>query len=1119
MQIRDQHDNRSAVELNHWRFNGALALLLLLPVAAWAGGVVTNCTEAALRAAMAGGGTVTFACDGTITLTSTITNVSDTLLDGSGHQVTISGGHTVRVFSVTTNVYFSVVNLTIADSTSLGGSAILNLGGIVNLNGVTFRSNTAATVATNDALIPVASGGAIFNRGGIINATNCFFSGNIAQFSSGSAYAYHPPVYGGAIRNEAGQVNLRACAFVSNQALGAQTQILGWPGAMSQGGAIHNSGTATLDLCTLAGNSATGGNGGQQLGTGLAGQEGSGGAIFNQGTLTADRTTLSGNTATGGAGGAGGTASGGPAFDGASGGWAQGGAVCNLGSLCIIRSTLVSNVVAAGGAGAGGPPGTGSYPDGGVGGYGGSGLGGALFSAGQASLVNCTIAFNTGQGGRGGSGGSGAAGGNGGDGFGGVDGTCNLTNCTLPSNQGFPGSGGAGGQGGTPGTNGAAWGGTACPAMVNTLIAWNTPPGGETFPDPKLGPLADNGGPTLTMALLPGSPAIDAGNTPLAPTTDQRGFPRPAGLAADIGAFEYGSVLLGPPQVSTLAATGVSTNSATLNGTVNPVGWPTTAWFQWGSTSNYGNLSPVTNLGSGTTALPLSAPLTGLTPGVTYHFRIAATNDYGLGYGSDQSFTSTLPPDFTYTIANGTITITGYIGRGGTVAIPDTINGLPVTTIGDSAFSGCNGLTNVLIPASITNLARNAFWGCPNLAAITVDALNLVYSSVEGVLFDKSRTTLTGCPQGKGPSYTIPNGTTNIGELAFEGCSSLTNVTIPNSVTSIGDQAFASFTGLSSITIPNSVISIGTDAFSGCPSLTSVTIPISVISIGAYAFGNCYGLTSVTIPGSVTDIGTGAFYGCSGLTNVLIPASVTSLAIDAFRDCPNLAAITVDPLNLVYSSVDGVLFNKSRTILTECPQGKGPSYTIPNGTTRIGAHAFDGCSSLTNVTIPNSVTSIGDWAFYHCMSLTRVTIPNSVTNIGGWAFYYCISLTGAYFAGNAPSLLGGDTVFQSDAHAIVYYLPGTTGWGTTFGGPPTALWYLPNPLILTTGPGFGVQSNAFGFIISWATNLPIVVEACTNPANHSWSPLRTNALTGGCSYFSDPTWASYPVRFYRVRWP
>ena len=94
---------------------GAAALLLLLPVAAWAEGVVTNCTEAALRAAMAGGGTVTFACDGTISLANTITNVSDTSARWRGHQVTISGNKAVRVFYVNTNVSFTAVNLTIAD--------------------------------------------------------------------------------------------------------------------------------------------------------------------------------------------------------------------------------------------------------------------------------------------------------------------------------------------------------------------------------------------------------------------------------------------------------------------------------------------------------------------------------------------------------------------------------------------------------------------------------------------------------------------------------------------------------------------------------------------------------------------------------------------------------------------------------------------------------------------------------------------------------------------------------------------------------------------------------------------------------------------------------------------
>ncbi len=116
----------------------APALLQVFP----RGIVVTN-SEMSLRAAMAPGGTVTFACDGTITLASTLNIVNDTTLDGSGRQVTISGNSAVRVFSIDTNVHFTVVNLTIADGTSLGGSAILNLGGTVNLTGVTFRSNTA----------------------------------------------------------------------------------------------------------------------------------------------------------------------------------------------------------------------------------------------------------------------------------------------------------------------------------------------------------------------------------------------------------------------------------------------------------------------------------------------------------------------------------------------------------------------------------------------------------------------------------------------------------------------------------------------------------------------------------------------------------------------------------------------------------------------------------------------------------------------------------------------------------------------------------------------------------------------------------------------------------------
>jgi len=147
-----------------------------------------------------------------------------------------------------------------------------------------------------------------------------------------------------------------------------------------------------------------------------------------------------------------------------------------------------------------------------------------------------------------------------------------------------------------------------------------------------------------------------------------------------------------------------------------------------------------------------------------------------------------------------------------------------------------------------------------------------------------------------------------------------------------------------------------------------------------------------------------------------------------------------------------------------------------------------------------------------------VTIPDSVANIGVEAFAGCESLISVYFKGNAPSV--DIYPFASDS-ATGYHLPGTTGWDdfATNTGLHTALWFLPQPLILNQGPGFGVQSNQFGFTISWATNALVVVEACTNLSNPAWLPVSTNTLTGGTSYFSDPQPANLPCRFYRLRSP
>jgi hypothetical protein len=244
--------------------------------------------------------------------------------------------------------------------------------------------------------------------------------------------------------------------------------------------------------------------------------------------------------------------------------------------------------------------------------------------------------------------------------------------------------------------------------------------------------------------------------------------------------------------------------------------------------------------------------------------------------------------DFTYKIVESggvaqTVTITGYVGAGGAAEIPAVIEDLPVTAIGKDAFDKHVALTILTIPASViiitdnVDRAENAFDGATGLTDITVDEANGVYSSADGVLFNKDKTTLLLCPEGKGGTYTIPSSVTSIAYCAFEDCAKLTGVTIPDSVTSIGELAFTDCTGLTSITIPGSVKTIGGSirnnkmhgAFVGCTSLNTLTISEGVSSIGGSAFAYC-GLTSVSIPDSVTYIGGNAFAACNRLISVTV---------------------------------------------------------------------------------------------------------------------------------------------------------------------------------------------------------------------------------------------------------
>ena len=227
-----------------------------------------------------------------------------------------------------------------------------------------------------------------------------------------------------------------------------------------------------------------------------------------------------------------------------------------------------------------------------------------------------------------------------------------------------------------------------------------------------------------------------------------------------------------------------------------------------------------------------------------------------------------------------------------------------VTSIGDWAFSGCDSLSEIVIPSSVTSIGDRAFCGCSSLKYISIPksviglngnpfaewngkleclSPNFVYE--DDILFNKDKSRIIAFRNQNIESYVIPSSVTCIGDWAFSGCDSLSEIVIPSSVTSIGNSAFSGCRSLSEIVIPSSVTSIGDSAFSGCRSLSEIVIPSSVTSIGDWAFSGCDSLSEIVIPSSVTSIGHHAFYGCHSLSAIVIPSSVTSIGNSAFYNC------------------------------------------------------------------------------------------------------------------------------------------------------------------------------------------------------------------------------------------
>lgn len=316
-----------------------------------------------------------------------------------------------------------------------------------------------------------------------------------------------------------------------------------------------------------------------------------------------------------------------------------------------------------------------------------------------------------------------------------------------------------------------------------------------------------------------------------------------------------------------------------------------------------------------------------------------------------------------------------------------------VSSIGQSSFENCSNLTNVTIPESVVSIDYYAFRDCDKLEDIHIADLtawckipkisNLMsYGSINKKIFLKNKTIT---------DLRIPDGVTNIGKYAFEGCCEVTSVTIPNSVTTIENYAFYGCVGLNAINVDTNNINYYSENNCLIEKTTNTlilgsnnsVIPTGVTSISDFAFSKYINLSSVIIPDSVASIGNYAFCDCSELVSIVMSDSVISIGDHAFYNCNKLTSIIMSDL-----------------------------------ITSIGDYVFYNCTELTDLTMPNSLVSIGDYAFYNCSKLTSITIPKSVINIGNSAFLNCKELTEVFWDAKGCRKTGSCTSFTDDNTAV-----------------------------------------------------------------------------------------------------
>ncbi len=497
------------------------------------------------------------------------------------------------------------------------------------------------------------------------------------------------------------------------------------------------------------------------------------------------------------------------------------------------------------------------------------------------------------------------------------------------------------------------------------------------------------------------------------------------------------------------------------------------------------------------------------------------------------------------------------------ITIPDS-----VITIASHAFYGCSSLTSITIPDSVTTLGEQVFYGCISLTSVTLS------------IFIKSLGNYAFCGCTSLPSVSLPSSIRSIGFSAFYGCTSLRSITIPDSVESIGASAFKACASLTAITIPDSITSLENNAFDGkfydsngekeleqtvenlvgsifynndgrwikqnlsgeCGDSVSYKMDCSKGTLIIRGSGQMYDFSigetpwhlfrdsihSVDIEDSVTSIGDYAFYGCTSLSIVKIGKSLDSVKKSAFKGCTSLALFVVSNENDAFSSIDGVLLNKSKTTLMQYPAAKtDTTYEIPASVTYILPSAFKGCTFLKSLTIPDSVTTVEtgafDMMFYAVDGETE--LEPTVENLAGSIFN---NIDGKWIKQKESGTCGDDVRYEfnqltgtltiSGSGAMYNYAYGTTPWdpykgsirSVVIGDSVTSIGAYAfsdcTSLVIVTIPDSIRSIGDFAFEGNTSLDsitLPDTIESLGNSAFESCSELTTIDLGRSVNHIGD----------------